>query len=111
MLYKLQRAGISQGDLVTVCGSVVRPVLEYARPVWHTNLQNYLSGNMKMIHEKNPKMHISCEKLCRYIQRLSLHTLKDRTVCMSDILNDLGLHWKKGRTVCVSDILNDLGLH
>ena len=30
---------------------------------------------------------------------------------MSDILNDLGLDGKKGRTVCVSDILNDLIIH
>ena len=33
MLYQLKRAGISQLDLVTVCISVVRPVLEYACPV------------------------------------------------------------------------------
>ena len=36
MLYQLKRAGISQLDLVTVYISVVRPVLEYACPVWHT---------------------------------------------------------------------------
>ena len=40
MLYQLKRAGISQSDLVTVYLSVVRPVLEYACPVWHTNLQH-----------------------------------------------------------------------
>ena len=33
MLYLLKRAGISQIDLVTVCVSVVRSVLEYACPV------------------------------------------------------------------------------
>ena len=38
MMYQLKRAGISQSDLVTVYLSVVRPVLEYACPVWHTNL-------------------------------------------------------------------------
>ena len=45
MLYQLKRAGISQSDLVTVCVSFVRPVLEYACPVWCTNLQNYLFDN------------------------------------------------------------------
>ena len=39
MLYQLKRAGISQSDLVTAYLSVVRPVLEYACPVWHTNLE------------------------------------------------------------------------
>ena len=52
MLYQLKRAGISQNDLVTVYVSVVRPVLEYACPVWHTNLQNYLSDNIEMIRGK-----------------------------------------------------------
>ena len=33
MLYQLKRAGITQKDLVSVCVSVVRPVLEYACPV------------------------------------------------------------------------------
>ena len=56
MLYQLKRAGISQNDLVTVYTysnqSVVRRVLEYACPVWHTNLQNYLSDNIEMIRGK-----------------------------------------------------------
>ena len=46
MLYQLKRAGISQSDLVTVYLSVVRPVLEYACPVWHTNLPKYLSDDI-----------------------------------------------------------------
>ena len=50
MLYQLKRAGISQSNLVFV--SVVRRVLEYACPVWHTNLQNYLSDNIDMIQER-----------------------------------------------------------
>ena len=43
MLYELNRAGISQNDLVKIYVSVIRPVLEYARPVWSTSLPNYLS--------------------------------------------------------------------
>ena len=38
MLYQLKRAGITQKDLVSVYVSVVRLILEYACPVWHTNL-------------------------------------------------------------------------
>ena len=34
MLYQLKRAGIGQHDLVTIYISVIRPVLEYACPVW-----------------------------------------------------------------------------
>ena len=52
MLYQLKRAGISQFDLVTVYISVVRPVLEYACPVWHTNLPNYLSDGIELIQNR-----------------------------------------------------------
>ena len=45
-LYQLKRAGISQLDLVRVYTRVVRPVLEYACPVWHTNLSKYLSESI-----------------------------------------------------------------
>ena len=34
-----------------VC-NVVRPVLEYACPVWHTNLPKYLSENIEMIQKR-----------------------------------------------------------
>ena len=51
MLYQLKRAG-RQTDLVNVYVSVVRPVLEYACPVWHTNLPKYLSDNIEMIQKR-----------------------------------------------------------
>ena len=38
MLYQLKRARITQKDLVSVYVSVVRQVLKYACPVWHTDL-------------------------------------------------------------------------
>ena len=56
MLYQYMRAGITQKDLVTIYVSVVRLVLEYACPVWHTNLPQYLSDNIKIIQ----KMALKC---------------------------------------------------
>ena len=59
MLYQLKRAGIRQTDLVNVdYVSVVRPVLEYACPVWHTNLPKYLSENIEMIQKKSIEIYI-----------------------------------------------------
>ena len=52
MLYQLKRAGVNQADLVTIYISVVRPVVEYACPVWHTNLPIYLSDNIEMIQKR-----------------------------------------------------------
>ena len=51
MLYQLKRAGVNQADLVTIYISVVRPVVEYACPVWSTNLPVYLSDNIEMIQK------------------------------------------------------------
>ena len=58
MLYQLKRAGIRQTYLVNVYVSVVRPVLEYACPVWHTNLPKYLSENIEMIQKKSIEINI-----------------------------------------------------
>ena len=52
MLYQLKRAGISQLDLVKIYVSVIRPVLEYACPVWSTNLPKYLSDVIEMIQKR-----------------------------------------------------------
>ena len=47
MLYRLKRACIGKLDRVTVYISVLRLVLEYAYPVWHTNLRKYLSDSIE----------------------------------------------------------------
>ena len=51
MLYHLKGAGITQKGLVSVYDSLVRPVLEYACPVRHTNLPQYLSDNIEVIQK------------------------------------------------------------
>ena len=48
MNYQLKRSGINQQDVITVYLSVVRPVLEYACPVWH-NLYTYPSIYLMML--------------------------------------------------------------
>ncbi len=52
MLYQLKCAGISQLDLVKIYVSVIRPVLEYACPVWSTSLPNNLSDAIEMIQKR-----------------------------------------------------------
>ena len=49
---QLKRAGIRQCDLLRVYVSVIRPVLEYACPVWHTSLPMYLSDNIETIQKR-----------------------------------------------------------
>ena len=52
MIYQLKRAGINQNDLIRIYASVIRPVVEYACPVWHTNLPKYLSDNIEIIQKR-----------------------------------------------------------
>ena len=52
MLYQLKRAGIGQHDLVTMYVSVIRPVLEYACPVWHTNLNRHLTESIETVQKR-----------------------------------------------------------
>ena len=52
MLYQLKRAGIGQHDLVTIYVSVIRPVLEYACPVWHTNLNRHLHESIETVQKR-----------------------------------------------------------
>ena len=52
MIYQLKRSGINQNDLINIDVSVIRPVVEYACPVWHTNLPKYLSDNIEIIQKR-----------------------------------------------------------
>ena len=51
MLYQLKRAVIGQHDLVTIYVSVIRPVLEYACPVWHNNLNKHLTESIETVQK------------------------------------------------------------
>ena len=52
MIYQLKHAGINQIDLVRIDVFVIRPIVEYACPVWHTNLPKYLSDNIEIIKKR-----------------------------------------------------------
>ena len=52
MLYQLKRARIGQHDPVIIYVSVIRPVLEYACPVWHTNLNKHLTESTETVQKR-----------------------------------------------------------
>ena len=60
MLYQLKRAGKGQHDLVTIYVGVIRPVLEYACPVWHTNLNIHLTESIETVQKRARNMLIFC---------------------------------------------------
>ena len=78
MLYQLKRGGISQRELVQIYIAIIRPVLEYACPVWNTWLPLYLSEAIEMIQKRAlrsicPGMHYN-----DILMLLKLPRLKER---------------------------------
>ena len=78
MLYQLKRAGVNQADLVTIYIIVVRPVVEYACPVWSTNLPVYLSDNIEMIQKRALRAIFPGMSYDDILTQINLSTLKDR---------------------------------
>ncbi len=78
MLYQVKRADVNQADLVTVYISVVRPVVEYACPVWHTNLPIYFSDNIEMIQKRAMKAIFPGMSYVYILNHINLSTLKER---------------------------------
>ena len=79
---QVDHAKLSQSDLVTVYLSVVRPVLEYACPVWHTNLQQYLSDNIETIQKRALRCIFRGASYAEILSNVGLQTLKDRCECI-----------------------------
>ena len=73
---QLKRAGINQSDLVSLFLSIVRPVLEYACPVWQTNLPTYLSDSIELIKKRATKSIYPGQSYADMLQRMGLLTLK-----------------------------------
>ena len=78
MLYQLKRAGIGQHDLVTIYVSVIRPVLEYACPVWHTNLNNHLTESIETVQKRALKCIYPGNEYADILCLTNLPCLKER---------------------------------
>ena len=49
---QLKRSGVSPGELVLFYVTGIRPVLEYASPVFHSSLPNYISEDLEWIQRR-----------------------------------------------------------
>ena len=52
MLRKLKEAGFNSQELLSVYKSYIRPVLEYAVPLWHAGLTQWQSNRIEMIQKR-----------------------------------------------------------
>ena len=56
LLRQLKRAAVPHHDMLHFYIAVIRPVLEYAVPVWHTGLTADLSDQLEMVQKRT--LHI-----------------------------------------------------
>ena len=82
IIYQLKRAGINQIDLVRIYVSVIRPVVEYACPIWFTNLPKYLSDNIEIIPKRCLKTifpGFTYEDILQMVNKPTLHDRRSAT--------------------------------
>ena len=74
----VKTAGIGQHDLVTIYVSVIRPVLEYACPVWHTNLNRHLTESIETVQKRALKCIYPGNEYADILCLTNLPCLKER---------------------------------
>ncbi len=74
----IKRAGSEQKDLLKIYLSVIRPVLEYACPVWHPHLPKYLSDSIEHIQKRALRCIYPGRSYEDILKDLHIPTLHDR---------------------------------
>ncbi|XP_071959515.1 uncharacterized protein [Antedon mediterranea] len=78
MLYILKRFGAPNDDLVFTFITYIRPLLEYASPLWHSSITNKQSDQLEFIQKRVVKLIIGYQNYVSYAK--SLETLKLKTL-------------------------------
>lgn len=89
-LRTLRRNGVHPRDLRSVYCYFIRPVLEYACPVWHSSLPLFLKDQVEHIQRRAAKIICPNLSYCESLEKLELPTLLDRreSLCKSFYKNN-----------------------
>ena len=90
-LRSLKRGGVSPRDLRSVYSYFIRPVFEYAFPVWHTSLPRKLSDQLEQIQRRALRIIVPHLSYTNGLNELDLTTLEERkeSICKSFYKNNL----------------------
>ena len=80
LLLHLRRAGVPPKDLVTLYKAIMRPVLEYAAPVWHPLLPDCLSKDLEQVQRRPLRTCFGDGSYNELLNAAGLPTLLDRRV-------------------------------
>jgi hypothetical protein len=79
-LRSLKRSGVPPKGLRTVYCCFVRPIVEYACPVWHSSLTVSLCNELEQIQRRATKIILPCFSYSERLSNLDLPTLRERRV-------------------------------
>ena len=83
ILRVLKRANADTNTLITVCTTIIRPVLEYACQVWHFNIQEYLSEDIEQVQRRTLRIlfPVMSYREARHFTGISLLKERRETLC------------------------------
>jgi hypothetical protein len=92
-LKQLKRSGLSIEDLNLFYQTVIRPVLEYACPVWHTSLTKAQSNEIESIQKRALYIihgRYDYDELCKHFDYMTLRVRREVVAkqFFQSILND-----------------------
>jgi hypothetical protein len=79
-LNMLRRAKVSAKDIIQIYCSRVRPILEYASPVWHSGLSNELSDSIEDLQIRACRIAFPSSAYEEALEAAGMPTLKERRV-------------------------------
>ena len=91
-LEKLKRAAVSQSDLAYYYEMVIRPVLDYASPVWHSSLTSEQSNTLEAVQRRTCQIIIGGGKYRDNFTDLNLDSLHVRSQQQCKTLFDNIVH-------------------
>ena len=77
-LLHLKRSGVPPADILTLYKHTTRSVLEYAAPVWHSSLPDYLSAELEHIQRRALRIIYGEEEYNHHLQIARLQPLSER---------------------------------
>ena len=77
-LIQLKRARIDEKDLLTFYTTCIRPIIEYASPVFHDGLPNYLSDDLERLQKRALRIISPSTTYAEALDICGLSSLQDR---------------------------------
>ena len=97
-LKQLKRAGVPQNQLLHFYTAVIRPVLEYAAPVWHHLINRTQAQQLESIQQElSYRQHIARQLRTQYAD--GIYRLKYYTVTLKSRLRVTQGHWKRNHWI------------